>query len=149
MKNKNYGEVQKCEFLLKLGNNIVCQRYFTVRDFNKDASQSLDLHYLVSEIMEELKEDLKYRTLILLDSTFNDKNIDYVNFNECMDYFIITIKCGTKEVYTKVMCADIYPPKVRFSVDVRPKMSRMLRELTEVLSQQKVTCKYQDYTLNV
>tara|TARA_R110001583_G_scaffold37393_7_gene121866 strand:- start:439 stop:888 length:450 start_codon:yes stop_codon:yes gene_type:complete len=149
MKNKNYGEVQKCEFLLKLGNNIVCQRYFTVRDFNKHASQSIELHYLVSEIMEELKEDLKYRTLILLDSTFNDKNIDYVNFDKCMDYFFITIKCGAREVYTRVMCADIYPPKVRFSVDVRPKMSRMLRELTEVLSQQKVTCKYQDYALNV
>jgi len=149
MKNKNYGEVQKCEFLLKLGDNIVCQRYFTVRDFNKHASQSIDLHYLVSEIMEELKEDLKHRTLILLDSTFNDKNIDYVNFDKCMDYFIITIKCGTKEVYTRVTCADLYPPKVRFSVDVRPKMSRMLRELTEVLSQQKVTCNYQDYALNV
>jgi|TARA_R110000823_G_scaffold271876_3_gene391257 hypothetical protein len=149
MKNKNYGEVQKCEFLLKLGDNIVCQRYFTVRDFNKDASQSIDLHDTVTEIMEELKEDLKYRTLILLDSTFNDKNIDYVNFNKCMDHFIISIKCGTKEVYARAMCADIYPPKVRFSVDVRPKMSRMLRELTEVLSQQKVTCKYQDYALNV
>jgi len=149
MKNKNYGEVQKCEFLLKLGNNIVCQRYFTVKDFNKYASQSIDLHYLVTDIMNELKEDLKYKTLILLDSTFNDKNIDYLNLNKCMDYFTITIKCGTKEVYTRVTCADIYPPKVRFSVDVRPKMSRMLRELTQVLSQQKVTCNYQDYPLNV
>ena len=149
MKNKNYGDVQKCEFLLKLSDNIVCQRYFTVRDFNNYASQSLDLHYLVTEIMDELKEDLKNRTLLLLDSSFNDKNIEYVDFNKCMDYFVISIKCGTREVYTRVMCADIYPPKVRFSVDVRPKMSRMLRDLTEVLSQQKVTCNYQDYALNV
>ena len=149
MKNKNYGDVQKCEFLLKLSDNIVCQRYFTVRDFNNYASQSLDLHYLVTEIMDELKEDLKNRTLLLLDSSFNDKNIEYVDFNKCMDYFVISIKCGTREVYTRAMCADIYPPKVRFSVDVRPKMSRMLRDLTEVLSQQKVQCKYQDYALNV
>jgi len=149
MKNKNYGNVQKCEFLLKLSDNIVCQRYFTVRDFNKTASQSIDLHNLVSEIMEELKEDLKYRTLILLDSSFNDKNIKYVNFDNCMDYFTIIIKCGTKECYTRVICADIYPPKVRFSVDVRPKISRILRDLTDVLSQQKVTCNYQDYALNV
>ena len=61
MKNKNYGNVQKCEFLLKLSDNIVCQRYFTVRDFNKSASQSIDLHNLVSEIMDELQQDLKYR----------------------------------------------------------------------------------------
>jgi len=149
MKNKNYGDVQKCEFLLKLSDNIVCQRYFTVRDFNKYASQSIDLHYLVSEIMDELKEDLKYRTLLLLDSSFNDKNIKYVDFNTCMDYFTITIRCGTKEVYSRVICADIYPPKVRFSVDVRPKISRILRDLTDVLSQQKVMCKYQDYALNV
>jgi len=149
MKKRNYGEVQKCEFLLKLGDNIVCQRYFTVRDFNKVAAQSMDLHYLMTEIMDELKEDLKWKTLLLLDSTFNDKNIKYVDFNKCVDYFTITIKCGTKEVYQRIMCADMYPPKVRFSVDVRPKISRILRDLTDTLSQQKVNCKYQDYTLNV
>ena len=36
---------QKCEFLLKLENNIVCQRYFSVRNFNNKAMYSLDLHY--------------------------------------------------------------------------------------------------------
>jgi len=148
MRNRSYNEVQKCEFLLKLGDNIVCQRYFTVRNFNKNAASSLELHESVTDITNELMLDLKYKTLILLDSSFNDKNIDKLDLSRCNESFTITIKCGTKEVYARTLCADIYPPKVRFSVDIRPKISRILRELTDILSLEKVTCKYQDYKLN-
>ena len=75
-------------------------------------------------------------------SNFAHPNIHAVNFS-------ITIKIGTKEVYARIMRADIYPPKVRFSVDIRPQLNRILKELTQVLSLQKVTGNYQDYSLNV
>ena len=37
----------------------------------------------------------------------------------------------------RIFPADIYPPKVKFSVDIRPQISYILRELTDVLSLQK------------
>ena len=135
---------QKCEFVLKLENNIVCQRFFSVRNFNNRATNSLDLHYVVSEIADDIKIDLKKKTLFLLESHYRD-NVNDTQQNE--EYFTITIKKGNKIIYSRIIRADIYPPKVRYTVDIRPKISSMLRELTDVLSTKKVVTNYQDYSL--
>ena len=52
---KNQDNIQKCEFLLKLNDNIVCQRYFTVRKFNEYATNSIDLHELVTHIADDIE----------------------------------------------------------------------------------------------
>jgi len=136
--------IQKCEFVLTLGKNIVCQRYFTVRDFNYSAAHSLDLHYYITNLKDELEEELKRKTLFLLDSNYRNNNID-TNTEE--DYFALTIKKGNQVVYTRIFLAKVYPPKVRFTVDIRPKMTTILGELTNLLSDKKVTTYYQDYSL--
>ena len=135
---------QKCEFVLKLENNIVCQRFFSVRNFNNRATNSLDLHDVVSEIADDIKRDLKKKTLFLLDSNYRD-NVNDIQQNE--EYFTLTIKKGNKIIYSRIIRADIYPPKVRYTVDIRPRISSMLRELTDVLSTKKVITNYQDYSL--
>ncbi len=145
---KNQDNIQKCEFLLKLNDNIVCQRYFTVRKFNNYATNSMDLHDLVTDIAYDIESDLKTKTLLLLDSRYYDRDIDGLNLFDNEEYFTITIKRGTKDVYMRAMLAHIYPPKVRFTVDIRPKLNRILRDLTDVLSQDEVVCNYQDYELN-
>jgi hypothetical protein len=147
MKN-NQDNMQKCEFLLKLSDNIVCQRYFTVRKFNDYATNSMDLHELVTYIADDIESDLKRKTLLLLDSRYYDRDIAELNLFENEEYFTITIKRGTKEVYQRAILAHIYPPKVRFTVDIRPKLNKILRDLTDVLSQDEVVCNYQDYELN-
>jgi len=136
--------IQKCEFALTLGKNIVCQRYFTVRDFNHLAVHSLDLHHYITNLTYDLEEGLKLKTLFLLDSNYRDNNVD-VSTEE--DYFAITIKKGNQVVYTRIFLAKVYPPKVRFTVDIRPKMTTILGELTNLLSDRKVTTYYQDYSL--
>ena len=145
---KNRDNIQKCEFLLKLNDNIVCQRYFTVRNFNSKAANSLELHETISWITYDLIADLKYRTSNLMDSNYVD-NTKNKGVEEKAEHFSMTIKVGTKEVYVRIIRADIYPPKVRFSVDIRPQLNKILKELTQVLSSEKVTCNYQDYSLNV
>ena len=59
---KNQDNIQKCEFLLKLNDNIVCQRYFTVRNFNRYATNSMELHNLVTDIAHDIESDLKTKT---------------------------------------------------------------------------------------
>ena len=135
---------QKCELVLKLEDNIVCQRYFTVRNFNPIATNSLDLHHNITDLVSELEHDLRWRTLLLLDSNYRNTNVD-PNTEE--DYFAITIKKGNQVVYTRIFEAKVYPPKVRFTVDIRPKMTTILGELTHLLSDKKVTTYYQDYSL--
>jgi len=137
---------QKCEFVLKLENNIVCQRFFSVRNFNNIATYSLDLHYTVKDILDDIISSLKLKTLFLMDGSHIDNIVDNVQEEE---HFTITIKKGNKVIYDTITRADIYPPKVRFTVDIRPQISYILRELTTVLSQKKVTTHYQDYDLIV
>ena len=137
---------QKCEFVLKLGNNIVCQRFFSVRNFNDRATQSIDLHYIIKEIVDDIADRLKLKTLYLLESNYKENTLDEAQEDE---YFTITLKKGNKVFYDTIIPASIYPPKVRFTVDIRPQISSILRELTSVLSQRKVTTNYQDYNLIV
>tara|TARA_R100000988_G_C3989776_1_gene161957 strand:- start:1035 stop:1484 length:450 start_codon:yes stop_codon:yes gene_type:complete len=146
-KIKQKGEnTQKCEFVLKLGNNIVCQRFFSVRNFNNRATNSIDLHYVVQGVVNDIVDDLKLKTLYLLESNFRENVLDEGSEDE---YFTITIKKGNKVIYDTITPANIYPPKVRYTVDIRPQISYILRELTGVLSQRKVTTNYQDYDLMV
>ena len=146
-KIKQKGEnTQKCEFVLKLGNNIVCQRFFSVRNFNNRATNSIDLHYAVQGVITDILDDLKLKTLYLLESNYRENVLDEGSEDE---YFTITIKKGNKVIYDTITPATIYPPKVRYTVDIRPQISYILRELTGVLSQRKVTTNYQDYDLMV
>ena len=147
IKNRQKVEnTQKCEFVLKLGNNIVCQRFFSVRNFNEKAVNSLDLHYTVKNIIDDIVDGLKLKTLYLLESNYRENAFDESTEEE---YFTITLKKGNKAIYDTITPANIYPPKVRYTVDIRPQISYILRELTEVLSQRKVTTNYQDYDLIV
>ena len=63
---------QKCEFLLKLEDNIVCQRFFSVRNFNNKATNSLDLHNSVTSIVDDIIHELKLKTLFLLESNYKE-----------------------------------------------------------------------------
>ena len=137
---------QKCEFLLKLEDNIVCQRFFSVRNFNNKATNSLDLHNSVTSIVDDIIHELKLKTLFLLESNYKESAAEIEQKEE---YFTITIKKGKHSVYHRSFRADLYPPKVRYTVDIRPQISSILRELTDVLSRKKVTTNYQDYSLIV
>ena len=131
MKQRN-DNTQKCEFILTLGKNIVCQRFFSVRNFNNIAANSLDLHYSMTNIVYEIEDKLKQKTLFLMDSHFRENTNPPIPGE---DNFMITIKKGNTVIYSRILPADIYPPKVRYTVDV--------------LSSRKVTTYYQDYSLIV
>jgi|TARA_B100000902_G_scaffold180274_1_gene173251 hypothetical protein len=137
---------QKCEFLLKLEDNIVCQRFFSVRNFNNKATNSLNLHHTVTSIVDEIIDELKLKTLFLLESNYKENAAELEQKEE---YFTITIKKGKHSVYHRNFRADLYPPKVRYTVDIRPQISQILRELTYTLSTRKVITNYQDYSLLV
>ena len=43
---------QKCEFVLKLENNIVCQRFFSVRNFNNKENDRLTFIAFIRSITD-------------------------------------------------------------------------------------------------
>jgi hypothetical protein len=136
-------EKEKFEFLLSIGDNIICQRFFTVRNHNHRTLKSLDLYWTVENIKDIIVKQLVLKTVDIVDLYFKEDLTKQVADED----FTIVIKKGNKTIMTRIFPANIYPPKVRYSVDIRPKISNILRELTDTLSMRKTRSYYLDKQL--
>ena len=132
-------ENQKFEFLLTLNNNIICQRYFNVRNFNHKSIRSLDLYYTVDDIVNTIIDTLKEKTTDIITEFFTEDVSKSTKENE---YFTITIKIENTNIIQYIFPADLYPPRVKYSVDIRPQISYFLREITDTLSRKKLITQY-------
>ena len=137
-------ENQKFEFLLTLNKNIICQRYFNVRNFNPKSVRSLDLYYTVSSIVDDIIDSLKGKTTDIISEFYKD---EVSNLQGESEYFTITIKKENTNIIQYIFPADLYPPRVKYSVDIRPQISYFLREITDTLSRRKLITKYLDKQL--
>jgi len=143
-------DITKFEFLLKLENNIVIQRFFNVNGHNPASKTSLDLFDCVTDICEEIARDLKSKTLDMM-SLHDDfvspeqRKEEMINYKE--ENFILEIKQGDRVFISRIFPAHIYHPKVRYAVDIRPKVRKILGALTDVLSERELTKTYLGYAL--
>jgi len=139
-------DITKFEFLLTLEKNIVIQRYFNVPNYNPASRNSVDLYECVKDICEEISEDLKLKTLDFMNSNPN-LFLDMTWPEEKEEYFLLKIKLGDEVFISRIFPAHIYYPKVRYAVDIRPKVRKILADLTDVLSSRVLTKKYLQYEL--
>jgi len=148
--SNNQDNITKFEFLLTLEGNIVCQRYFNVREHVEQARRSLDLHYYVKNICEEIQEDLKIKS-----SNYLCENQNFILNSEVVEdkanaekeYFLLEIKLGDDVFISRIFPAYLYHPKARYTVDIRPKLKRFLADLTDILSSYELETTYLQYEL--
>jgi len=142
----------KMEFLLTMNDNIVVQRFFNVRGFNPKAKNSLELYEYVKGLKEELEYYLKMKTVIYMmdnrDSIIYDSKIMETSFTEGPEVFNLFIKVGEQTLCHRVFDGKKFPPKVRYTVDVRPFIKDVLRELTDIFSNGQLSYKYLEFELN-
>jgi hypothetical protein len=145
-------ESTKMEFLLTLNDNIVVQRFFNVRGFNPKAKSSVELYEFVVEFKEELQEYLKMKTLVYMmdnkDSIIHDPSIMDTSFTDGPEMFNIIIKLGEQTICHRIFDGKFYPPKVRYTVDVRPFLKETLRGLTDIFSDKKLSYDYLELDLS-
>jgi hypothetical protein len=140
----------KMEFLLTLSGNIIVQRFFNVKGYNPQVRKSMNLHDNIKNICEEISLDLKEKTLEYLHDNQNYFPVFDSETNEGPDteeYFLLEIKHNDDVFISRVFPAHIYHPKVRYSVDIRPKIRRILGELSETLSSNDLERVYLNYEL--
>ena len=65
-------EKEKFEFVLSIGDNIICQRFFTVRNHNHRSLKSLDLYWSVDNIKDIIVKQLISKTLDVVDEYFKE-----------------------------------------------------------------------------
>jgi hypothetical protein len=145
-------DITKVEFLLMCNDNIVVQRFFNVRNFNKNAHKSEEFFYYITSLCDELKYDLKMRSVsYMLDNQYEiSENPDVLNtsITDGPENFNLIIKLGDMTICQREFNAKAYPPKVRYTVDLRPKLKSILAQLTDIFSGRDFNYFYPEFIKN-
>ena len=75
-----------------------------------------------------------------------DPNILETSNTDGPEVFNIILKLGNETICHRVIDAKVYPPKVRYTLDVRPSIKNILRDLTDILSDKNLSYTYLNYS---
>lgn len=136
----------KMEFLLTLNENIVVQRFFNVRGYNPKARLSVDLYEYMYDVKEVLHNYLRMKTVVYMldnkEAIAHDPNIMNTSFTDGDENFHIYVRIGDETICHRIFDGKLYPPKVRYTVDVRPYLKDVLSNLTDIFSKHDLNHKY-------
>jgi hypothetical protein len=142
----------KMEFLLTLNDNIVVQRFFNVRGYNPKAKNSVEFYEYIKGLKEDLEYYLKMKTVVYMmdnkESIIHDPKIMETSFTEGPEIFNIYVKVGEQTICQRIFDGKKFPPKVRYTVDVRPFLKDVLRELTDIFSNHELSYQYLEFDLS-
>ena len=142
-------DVTKVEFLLMCNDNIVVQRFFNVKGFNKNAHKSEEFYDYIKSFCNSLQNDLKMRSVVyMLENKYEImENPDVLNtsITEGEENFNLYIKVENLTICQRSFDAKVYPPKVRYTVDLRPKLKSILSEITDIFSDKKFNYFYPQF----
>ena len=145
-------ESTKLEFLMMVNDNIIVQRFFNIREFNPKAKNSMDLYDLLNDFKYDLEYQLKMKTVTyMLDNTYeisSNPNMLETSSTNGPEYFNIFIKQGDVTICHRQIDAKPYPPKVRYTVDVRPHLKNLLMNLTDIFSSENLSYDYLNVSLS-
>jgi len=144
-------ETTKVEFLLTLNNNIIVQRFLNIKNINPNAKDSLEIYDFVKYFSEDLEKYLKMKSIGYLvdnkDSILNDPTIMDTSSTDEAELFNIYIKISDQIISHRIMDGKQYPPKVRYTVDIRHFIKDSLKELTNILTSDNLTHQYLEKNL--
>lgn len=144
-------DVTKVEFLLTLNNNIIVQRFLNIKGINPDAKDSFELYEFVKYFSEDLTQYLKMKSIGYLienkDSILYDPSIMETSSTDEAELFNIYVKIGDQLVSHRIVDGKLYPPKVRYTVDIRHFIKESLKDLTNILINQNLTHEYLEKNL--
>ena len=147
---KEQNDVTKVEFLITLNNNFVVQRFFNVKGYHEKAESSVELYEYIKYLSESLQTKLRNKCMVyMLDNTYQiqeDPSILETSNTDGPEVFNIILKVGNKTICHRVIDAKLYPPKVRYTLDIRPDIKNILRELTDILSDKNLSYQYLNYS---
>lgn len=140
--------MKKFEFILYINGNIVVQRYFSVRDFNKNSLHSIEAKECVDNCVYMIEDNLKSKTFDYLYKSYNPwkqqlpEDIISENIYDEEDVFDFEIKTDDKIVAKKRFTGNVYPQRIRYSVDIRKIIPSLIKEIQETFSGENFTVEY-------
>lgn len=148
---KEQNDVTKVEFLITLNNNFVVQRFFNVKGFNSKAKGSIELYDFIKGLSMDLQTKLRNKSVVyMLENRFQieeDPGVLETSNTSGHEVFNIILRVGNETICHRTIDAKVYPPKVRYTLDIRPSIKNILRDLTDILSEQNLSLNYLNYSL--
>ncbi len=145
--------MKKFEFILYINGNIICQRFFSVKKYNPKVIRSLELVECLNYVVSLIENDLKLKSMDYLYSQYNQYKIqkteDVVveNIYENEDVFDFEIRIDDKPIATKRFSGNVYPQRVRYSVDIRHLINKIITDIQNMFSYENITVEYCGITL--
>lgn len=147
---REQNDLMKLEFLMMVNDNIIVQRFFNVRDYNSKAKNSIELLEYMNGMVSDIQYSLKMKSVsYLLENQYditNNPSILNTSFTDEPEYFNIFIKQNDKTICHRRVDAKLYPPKIRYTVDIRQQIKNVLHELTDIFSSKDLTFDYLGYS---
>jgi hypothetical protein len=144
--------ISKMEFLLTLNDNIVVQRFYNVRNYNPSAAYSVELVDFMRQVEDDLVRDLKMKTVMYMmdnqESIYLDPEVLNTSNTDGPEYFNMYVKMGEDKIFHRIFDGKLFPPKVRYTVDVRPSLKNILKGLTDIFSGENFSYEYMEYDLS-
>lgn len=148
---RDQNDVTKVEFLITLNDNFVVQRFFNVKGYNPKSKSSMELYGYIKSLSTELQTKLRNKCVFyMLENRFQieeDSSILETSNTDGPEVFNIILKVGNETICHRVMDAKLYPPKVRYTLDIRPSIKTILRDITDILSDKNLSYNYLNYSL--
>ena len=141
------------EFVLSGNDNLICLRYFPVKDYNEDVINSPELVECLDRITWMVENSLKEKTSGYLHNYYNPffeqstEKSKPENINEEENYFDVVIKVDKRPVAIKRINGNVFPYKVRSYVDIRSLIPEIITVIRETLELDEVTTEIQGYKL--
>ena len=144
-------DVIKMEFLITLNDNIVIQRYFNVRGYNPMAKSSLNMSYYLKDFVSQFEYDQKMRSVVYLlenqEQIMEDQNVLDTSNTSGPEIFNFYIKVGEQTICHRIFDGKMFPPKIRYTVDIRQQVKSVLKDLTDIFSGENFVTSYMNYSL--
>lgn len=137
---------KKFEFMLLINGNIICQRYFNVKNYDEDVVKDpYELRDCIDRCVEYITGSdhynetgtLRTKTEDYLYETYNPYLDEYPlpdRKEEVEDIFTFQIKIDNRVIIETNFSGNIYPPKVRYSVDIRRIIPLIVNDIHTTLS---------------
>ena len=162
-------EMQKVEFVLYINNRnkIICARNFSVENFNPECINSLEIKEMVDSLVGMnngtmgglgiIPADLKKKSVDYLWEFYNPYKEQQVeskkvaNIFENEDIFYIDINKFTEDGVVNIakgsFSGNFFPTKVRYQVDIKDLIPKLVSEIRYSLSRKNYTHKYDSISL--
>lgn len=164
MKKQHSEHQQRFEFSLLINNKIICQRLFDVKGYNENVRESIELKEMMNDIAGINTNDvgaigiipkfLKSKSIEYLWGYYDPyrpqkvEDILYKNINDKIDNFQFEIKVDGETIGISTFSGNMFPPKVRYSVDIRELIPEIIQEIKYYLSKNSYTKQYGPISLN-